>query len=68
MKVLVDRACVVSFNLHLGEEWELDSELCDNPVFDLLLGPGLLPTELVAGEGEDLESATLMGTVNLLVL
>ena len=66
-KALVNRARVVSNYLHLGEKGELDSKLGTNPLFDLMLGPRLLCAELVAGEGEDLESTLTLGTVHLLV-
>ena len=67
VQVLENGARVVSLNLNLTEERESGSKLGADPLLDLLLGPGFLGTELVAGEGEDLESALLVGTVHLLV-
>ena len=67
LEILVDRADVASNNIHFAKERECDSVVGDNPLFDRLLGLGLLGPELVARECKDLESSMTHSTVHLLV-
>ena len=68
IQVLVERADALVFHVRLGQERELGGELRGNPLFDLSLIPGFLRAELVAGDGENLESTFTVGTIHLLIL
>ena len=67
-QVLVQRTGIVTFDVAFAQNGERDSKLSLNPLEDLLLGPGLLGTKLVAGVAEDLEASATMRLVHFLVL
>ena len=48
----------LSVNVDLREEWELRAEVVSDELLDLLVCARLLGSELVAGEGENLEALT----------
>ena len=56
LKVLVERAFVLTNDFTLGKERKFNAEFVSDPLFDLLLRPGFLVGELVAGHGKDNKS------------
>ena len=67
LQVFVQVAGTISLDIDLAEKGELDSELLVDPVFDLLLFPGLLCTKLVAGAGQNPKASRTVGSVHCLV-
>ena len=59
-KPLIQLTCTVAVDVNLGEHRERDVVLCCCKRKDLCVGAGLLPGELITGEGQNVETSRLV--------
>ena len=67
-QVLVQGTHIAANHIDFAQQRKGDSKWCSDPLWDLLLWPGLFVTKLVAGVAKDLESSPTMRLIHFLVL